>query len=188
MELLWDKYRDWLLEEVGFVDYNFYIERPGHFAGPLYPHNFELLMRKLHDTEFEWILERDENRMKDGMALRYDFFDEQTDIEGGAFMRPASVLEVLVGLAVRLDCEYIGDPGSPHPEIIFWDMIKNLGLDKYNDAHFNEMYVEEIIENWLKRQYRSDGKGSIFKLKGDTFDCRNEEIWKLAMAYITENY
>ena len=182
---MWDTYRDWLLEEVRFTG-NRKLERPNRRLNILLPSDYELLMRTLHDIDFKWVIERDENRMKDGLALRYDFFDDN-DIDGG-FVRPCSVLEMLIGFAIRLDCEYIGDPGDPDPMDIFWKMICNLGLWMYDNDNFNEFAVEEKVDIWLKRGFRSDGFGGIFPLKNVTFDCRNEEIWKLAMAYITENY
>lgn len=186
MTLMWDEYRDWLLNKVGFVDHE-RLSLPDK-GGPshMYPFNYELLMRELHEIDFKWIIDRDENRMKDGLALRYDFFDDY-EVDG-AFMRPCSVLEMLVGLTLRLECEYIGDPGDPHPIDIFWSMICNLGLWMYYDNNFNEFAVEEKVEIWLDRQFSANGKGSIFILKCDTFDCRKAEIWRQAMAYITENY
>lgn len=185
MTLMWDEYRDWLLDKVGFKDYEL-LKLPGREHSCYYPWNYELLMRKLHDIDFKWFLERDENRMKDGLALRYDFFDEN-EVDGG-FIRPCSVLEMLVGLSLRLECDYIGDPGDPHPVDIFWQMICNLGLGNYFDTRFDSGRVEKIVDIWMSRRYDYDGKGGIFPLKGDTFDSREEEIWKLAMAYITENY
>lgn len=182
----WDNYCDWLLEEVGFVG-KFVCGNDGHFGRHLYPHDYELLMRKLHNINFVWYIERDENRMKDGLALRDEYFDN-AGIDGGSFNRKCSVLEMLIGLAIRLDTDYIGDPGEPHPEFIFWDMLCNLGLDIFVNDNFNEIYVEDIVIKWLERKFKSNGKGGIFPLKNDTFDSRNEEIWKLAMAYITENY
>lgn len=184
---MWDEYRDWLLNKVGFMDYKV-LPRPSRFSrsGFSRPENYELLMRELHEINFLWSIERDENRMKDGLALRYDFFDDHG--VDGSFTKQCSVLEVLVALALRLDCDYIGDPGDPHPEYIFWEMVCNLGLWMYENDNFNEFAVEEKVADWLERRYKSDGKGGIFPLKHVTFDCRNEEIWKLAMAYITENY
>lgn len=185
MILMWDEYRDWLLDKVGFTEYEV-LKIPGRGLSHYFPFNYTLLMRKLHDIDFTWTIERDENRMKDGLALRYDFFDEN-EVDGG-FIRPCSVLEMLIGLSLRLECDYIGDPGDPHPVDIFWKMICNLGLAEFYDTFFDERKVQKIVDIWMKRQYDSDGKGGIFPLNYVTFDSRKEEIWKLAMAYITENY
>ena len=183
---MWDEYRDWLLNKVGFVEYEALILPGKGRISHMYPFNYELLMRELHEIDFKWIIDRDENRMKDGLALRYDFFDD-SDVDGG-FIRPCSVLEMLVALALRLESDYIGDPGDPHPIDIFWSMICNLGLWMYYDNNFNEFAVEEKVDIWLERHFKSNGEGSIFPLKYDTFDSREAEIWTQAMAYITENY
>lgn len=188
MERLWNEYCSWLLKEVGFVG-DFRCSRVKYDAGPghLYPRHYDILMRTLHDTDFYWVIKRDESRMKDGLVLRYDFFDD-LEVVGGSFARPCSVLEMLVGLAIRIENEYIGDPGDPHPERFFWQMICNLGLNEFDNEHFDGQKVDETVTKMLNREYNSDGFGGIFPLKGDTFDCREEEIWKLAMAYLTENY
>lgn len=185
MTLMWDIYFDWLLKEVNFIDG---FDRGRVPSGRrLYPVDYTILMRKLHETDFKWILERDENRVKDGLALRSDFFDD-VEISTTAFIRECSVLELLVGLAIRVDEEYIGDPMNPHPEIFFWDMIHNLGLDVMDNNHFNEVKCDEIIDIWMKREFESDGNGSPFPLKNVTFDSREVEIWRQVMAYLSENY
>lgn len=184
---MWYEYCDWLLDKVGFLRADDLLTssldgRQAHVR----PNNYKLLMRKLHDIDFKWIIERDENRMKDGLAIRYSFFDDN-EVDGG-FTRPCSVLEMMVALANRLDQEYIGDPGDPHPEYLFWDMICNLGLDRFYNNNYDESEVVNIIDIWLNRQFKSDGFMSLFPLNNVTFDCREAEIWSLAMAYITENY
>lgn len=188
MTQLWDNYCNWLLDKVGFVgDFNCGRSGGSSVGRRLHPDDYYILMRSLHNRPFTWTVERDENRMKDGIALRYDFFDE-LGINGGAFWEQCSILEFMVGLAIRLDGEYVGDPGDPHPEELFWDMIVNLGLNELRDADFDQKKCDKILDIWLKRCHESDGKGSIFPQKVTKFDSREEEIWKQAMAYLTENY
>ena len=185
MTQLWETYCDWLLKEVGFTEMRSCGRSPS--GARLYPRDYDILMRKLHDTDFRWVIGRDENRMNYGLSLRYDFFDD-VEVSGGAFMRPCSVLEMLIGLAIRLDSEYVGDPGDPHPEELFWSMICNMRLNEMDNEHFNETKCNKILDIWLDREFRDDGFGSPFPLKNVTFDSTNEEIWKQAMAYLTENY
>lgn len=188
MTQLWDTYCDWLLDKVGFVG-DFVCGRSGDsgMGRRLHPDDYYILMRSLHSRPFTWKIERDENRMKDGIRLRYDFFDD-TGINGGSFGEPCSILEFMVGLAIRLDTEYVGDPGDPHPEELFWQMVCNLGLKEMRDDQFNKRKFDEIIDIWLEREFKINGEGSIFPLKNVTFDSREEEIWKQSMAYLTENY
>lgn len=187
MTQLWNDYGKWLLKEVGFVDERFDAREPGYFGRAVKPSNYDILMRSLHNRDFIWIIERDENRMKDGLSLRYNFFDE-CDVNGGNFGSPCSVLEMLVALVIRLDSEFIGDPGNPHPEYLFWEMLCNLGLNLYDDSHWDEQKFNKIIDIWLERRFSKSGDGGIFPLESATFDCRNEEIWRLALAYLNENF
>lgn len=168
---LWDQYREWLLRRVGFVR-----------------RNYDRLMIELHNSPFEWVIERDKNRARDGMVLREEFFDS-IDFPGGNFDRECSVLEMLVGLSIRIDDEYIGNPADPHPEKIFWEMICNLDLQINNDRNFDGNQVFAVIRTWVLREFRPDGKGSIFPLKSDIqSDIRHVEIWTQMQEYLNENY
>lgn len=175
-------YFKWLLDKVNF---NGLVGlRKGGFPANL---SYRTLLYFLFSKDYKSIIERDENRIQDGLGLRYEFLDddgELLDIDDRA-----SVLEVLIALAVRADLEYIGDPGDPHPELIFWRMICNLGLDKYDDDRIagREVEVERIVDIWLLREYDFDGKGGIFPLSVATFDQRKTELWSQMMAYISEN-
>lgn len=158
--------------------------RKGGFPAKLsYNHLLYFLLNK----SFKYTIPRDDNRVKDGLSLRYKYFEDFDNPEEILGVN-ASVLEVLIGLSIRLDREYIGEPGDPHPEIIFWEMICNLGLDKFDDLKWSEDEAEKIVNKWLLRDYDFDGKGGIFPLSVATFDQRNTEIWDQAMAYVIEKY
>lgn len=165
---LWNDYREWLLDQVGF-----YQLKKGH--------SYNELMAFLHNTEFTAIIKRDENRIKDGLYLRRNY---GVDFNQEDF--PCSVLEVLVALAIRVEREYLGDPGNEHPEHLFLEMIDNLGLSWYNDLRYREEKVYKIVSDWLERRFYSSGLGSICPLKGRTRDQRVVEIWDQMMAYINQ--
>lgn len=167
---LWSDYKDWLLWRV-------------HFSRPKYGN----LMNFLHNTDFRWSVPHDENRAADGTMYRDEFF-ESCSVNKGDFNRPCSVLEMLVGLSIRIDNEYIGDPAEEKPDIIFWEMIENLELDRYNNSHWDSESVDEIITGWLDREFSSDGEGSIFPIKDPFRDQRDIEIWSQMNDYIEENY
>lgn len=186
---LWNEYINWLLNRVHFENLRGDV-RHG-FSSSL---KYKKLMDILGNTTFNVIIERDVNRVKDGLSLRYDFFDD-CGVNGGCFTQPCSILEFLIGLSIRIDTEYIGDPAEECPEFIFWEMICNLGLDKMDDTNFNTEDVREILDIFVNREYRGDGKGNIFPLKsvtidekGDKIDQKNVEIWSQMLAYISENY
>lgn len=170
MNSLWTEYGQWLLNRVGF-----------------HKRNYSILMKHLHNSPFEPMMERDENRSADGTMLRGDFFSD-IGVSGDFLDRECSVLEMLVGLSIRIDEEYIGNPAEPHPEIIFWKMICNLGLNRYIDKIFEYDAVFEILKTWILREFSFDGRGSIFPLKYPETDQRNCEIWSQMQAYLDENY
>lgn len=171
---LWLNYGDWLVKLVGF-------ERKG----------YDNLMELMHMTPFTYTVERDRNRASDGQYLRGQYFDEVRVGYAGQFDRyDASVLEVLVALAIRLDNEYIGDPGEGHPEEIFWEMLENLGFDtpKARNAHFRMHYCYEILVYWMERRYDRRGTGGVFPMRKTRRNQKKLELWDQAMEYVSENY
>lgn len=157
----WEDYTFWLLDHVGF-----------RIKG------YDYLMSILNDTDYIWVLDRDENRADDGLRLRDEY--------GLYFDRPCSVLEMLVGLAIRINNDYIGDPLDEHPEIIFWEMICNLHLDRFNDDHMDSDLVSRILNNWMNRRFSTTGSGSIFPQYSTTNrDQRKIEIWAQMVEYIS---
>lgn len=164
-------YGDWLVDKVGF-------KRRGYTS----------LMRCLHESPFLVYIDRDDDRVEDGKALRDDYCSDNRVPIYLFDYEPCSVLEMLVGLAIRIDNEWTGDPGEEHPEVIFWEMLQNLGLDKYTNRRFNRDSVVEILGIWIKRDFEKDGKGSIFPLKRPRRDQRRVEIWKQMQEYLGENY
>lgn len=159
----------WLMEQICF-DRDCYLE----------------LMTFLYETDFRYILHRDESRAVDGICLRDDFESFSGERVSG---KPCSVLEMLIALSIRIDTEYISDLNDEQKAgKIFWEMIKNLRLDIFTDRHWNEQTVSEILDLWMERRFRSDGKGSIFPLKYSEKDQKNVEIWQQMLQYLDENY
>lgn len=169
---MWLNYRNWLLNICNFS-----------ISG------YDKLMEQLHESPFEAVLERDNNRIKDGLDLRQRFLIEN-GINGNFYEHPVSVLEVLIALAIRIDSEFLGNPNDPRPDFIFWDMIRNLGLDKFDNKHYNSDEIYRILGIWINRTYDFYGNGSIFPLnkKSGCSDQRKNEIWTQMTAYINTNF
>lgn len=151
---------------------------------------YKMLYSKLYFTDFVWSILLDKNRSSDGVSLRYIFAMEvygNPSIENSLPKTDANVLEMMVALSDRLDREYTGDTviGS-RAYIWFWNMMKNLGLDEFDDLNYDEVKVDFIISRMLKRQYRPDGLGNLFYLPNASEDVRTMEIWKQAMQYVNE--
>lgn len=167
---LWADYKDWLLWRVHF-------SRKTHGR----------LIEYLHSTDFRWSVAHDENRAGDGTWYREEFF-KNCSLEEGKFKKPCSVLEMLVGLSIRMNNDFVGDPAEEKPDIIFWEMICNLKLDQFDNDHFDSEMVDEIVQDWLDREFAYDGEGSIFPIKNPFRDQREIEIWSQMNDYIEENY
>lgn len=160
-----NRYLEDLKELVGFYD-------DGYM-------NFSMLFRFLLDINFVADNELDENRESDIYGLLrvpYGALEDEPWV---------SVLELLISLALRISNSVVGDE---NPGLYFWEWLDNLGLLMYDDRHFSEKKVTEIIDIWLKKKYKSNGKGSPWVLKNSNFDVRGCDIWRHCNLYISENY
>ena len=148
--------------------------------------NYEMMFKQLHDTPFRYIIHRDKNRAEDGIYLRDEFMQDT-----GIYIdssKDCSVLEMLVALAIRIDNEYIGDPGKERPEVIFWQMLKNLGLHKFPDNVSNPKKIFDILSIWIDRKFEKDGRGSIFPIKNPDENQVEIEIWSQMLSYLSKTY
>lgn len=161
---VWKDYGQWLIREIGFRH-----------------KGYTRLLNLLHDMPFTWVISRDQNRSVDGTRLR-DLYG--TNVPGN----PCSVLEMLVGLAIRVDREFLGSSIHPVPDKFFFEMLSNLNLDLQHDRSFNVDIASEILLDWIERRFDSRGNGSIFPVSYDRRDQRNLEIWDQMNSYLWENY
>lgn len=167
-----EKYFKWVLKQVYFD------QLPHH-------RRYNKLMGQLFRTKFIYPMIDDEQRALDGLILRKEY-----GIDYG-FFQECSVLEMLVEFALRIETEWIGNPRNFRPEIIFWTMIQNLGLDLCFDEDWEEndrnWRVIAIVDFWMERRYNPDGFGGIFPMKHTERDQRQLSLWDQMLEYITEN-
>lgn len=138
--------------------------------------SYRRLLEYLYNVEFVWLMSMDENRAEEGLALRYRYY-VITGYTADAY-GPCSVLELMVALAIHceeniMDNPKIGDRTSQW----FWQMINNLGLGSMADIRFDEDYVDYIIDRFLNREYDSDGRGGLFRIRDCPRDVRDMDIW-----------
>ena len=168
-------YYHWLLDMVG-------ANKEPYF-------NYLLLLQTLHKLDYTWHVPNDANRVQDALSLRKEYLhrailpvDENGDIPA------ASVLEVLIALSYRCECDIMGEPGVAHPARWFWMAIQNLDLMKCTDDHFDRYYVQQQIDIWLEGRYKRNGQGGPFPLRKPNGDQRKKELWDQLLEFVMENY
>ena len=90
-----EKYYDWLCQFVYDETNSFH-------------NSYKRLLKDLYSREFYWKMVMDENRAKDGVALR-DRYEFDTHIPSGK-EGSCSVLEMMIALAIRCEEHIMGDP------------------------------------------------------------------------------
>lgn len=141
------------------------------------------LLKKLHRTEFVWMISGDDNRAEDGKELRKEFILE-ADIPDDPEWRTAigcSVLEMLIAFAKR--AEFQTDDAFP---LWFWEFIRNLGLDRCTDSAFDGDFVDLALEEFVWRTYQPNGNGGLFPIHNPGDDQRGVEIWHQFCEYLVD--
>lgn len=178
MDNLYPDYFDWLCEQI-YID--------GRYTDESY---WELA-KILFDTPFEFSLAMDGNREMDALDLRAQYQGEDR------FFEEATVLEVLIALAQRIENLLDELDGEDRSVMYFWEMMDNLGLTRYSDNLFRmhpkarSNYIHQIVtrlERWMNRDIDYDGHGGLFPLRNPKRDQRDVDIWYQASAYMLENY
>lgn len=153
---------------------------------------FNLLLFHLHETEFSYSIPKDQNRAKDGEALRYRFaIDRYRDESPNPIMDildgPCSVLEMMIALSIRCEEDYMDDPNfGNRTSQWFWSMVVSLGLGAMHDGRYDEEYVDYVLERFLNRCYEPNGRGGLFTVRHCDNDMRDAEIWHQLCWYLDE--
>lgn len=161
------------------------------------------LCRELHEKNFRWFVENDDNRAEDGINLRHLFIEEkgldESHLEVEHFLKGAcTVFELLVALAKRInDLTYDLNPNRDRTSEWFTEMLENLRLDTLTDnASVGDTFdtvqsesVKSVTETLINRTYDYYGRGGLFPLKKrPPTDQSKMEIWYQLMLYLNENY
>lgn len=166
-------YRDWLIRRVNIVE------------------DYTYLLRELFKIQFYSLVKYDEDRGMDGLALREEWATS-VGYTGSLDFGVANVLEVLIGIALRIEFQLFGTKYYDEWDYvnIFWDMIDNLGLGEMYGAlsryTFDE--INEIVTHFLQRDYFRHKKGNIFIIENDPRDLRKLNIWVQMGLYIREKW
>ena len=139
------------------------------------PRAYNKLLQYLYDRDFVFINPMDENRAIAGVDLRYRYNKEAAQELKG---KPCSILEMMVALALQCEESIMMSPDyDDRTSQWFWEMIQSLGLDEMNDGSFNIRSVNHIVDVFLERRYRPNGKGGLFTIRNCDYDLRDIDIW-----------
>lgn len=149
---------------------------------------YSILLRKLHDTEFRYHLPMDENREADGINMRYKFgylggYDD-TAVSEYLCDTGCSVLEMMIGLCYREETLLNVSTLNDRMNVWFNTMITNLQLDKYDDIHYDDEVVDQILNTFLDRRYDMFGHGNIYCIPEPEEDLRMIDIWTQMCWYV----
>lgn len=152
--------------------------------------NYSRLLSALYFKEFTWLMEYDENRAADGLALRKIFMQEYRNWPKSPKIGPfsaCSVLEMMIAMAKRCEDELIYNPEKgDQTGKFFWIMIENLGLDIYDDFGFFEDEVNQILDDFLDRKYAPNGDGNVFRLC--KHNPRKIDLWLQLNYFLREHF
>ena len=146
------------------------------------------LLTRLHDTEFIFLIPKDENRAMDGVSLRHRFALSFNDAHIEDYINgPCSVLEMMIALALRCEENIMDDPHSGNRTgQWFWSMIVSLDLGSMTDCRYDEKHVDYCIDRFLYREYEPDGRGGLFTIENCDRDLRKVEIWNQLCWYLND--
>lgn len=168
-------YIDWLVNLVNVMVYRDYTD----------------LLYMLSEIEFYPLINYDEDRGDDGIALR-ELWSSVTDIQSDLDFGGASVLEVLIGIAKRIEFQLFGSHYIDEWDYVkvFWDMIWNLGLEDFSGTLSCDTFdeVDRIVTLWLNREYFRHKKGNIFIIRNDNRNMQKLNIWTQMTLYIREKW
>ena len=152
--------------------------------------SYKKLLMHLHNTEFTYTIQKDQNRAEDGINMRYRFaktagLNEPVGFIVDCLDGPCSVFEMMLALANRCEEDYMDDPAFGDRTVQwFWGMIANLNLGSMIDTRYDKQYVDEILYNFLHRKYERDGRGGLFRIRDCREDMRKVEIWYQMCYYL----
>lgn len=180
-EELKEKYFNWLFRTVYKYD-----------SGDLEDNfSFVKLAMELFDIQFQVSYPMDENRISDGIYLRYEF-----GIDKGYDDRiitcclddvPCSVFEVMVGLAKRCESQIMSDSEyGDRTSQWYNEMVVSLGLGGMYNMNFDVKRVHEVCNKMMNHEYEPNGKGGLFTVRHPDRDMRNLELWAQMCDHLNE--
>lgn len=146
------------------------------------------LFEYLYSREFEYSIERDSNRAKDGLCLRDTYVDAAGCPEIRDYLdAPCNMLEMIFALSDRCERQFMSDPDlGDRTGMWMCEMLMSMGINNLVDGYFNENRAGRAVDTLLAHAYRKNGRGGLFTVKKRNVDMRNAEIWYQMNWYLAE--
>ena len=149
--------------------------------------DYQCLFKHLMTIPFRYSVQLDANLIPCVRDLR-DKMGKDYDGPKGR----ATVLEILCALAVECEDHIMhNDKYGNRTAQWFWIMLYNLGINTYDDTHYNNRTAEDVddkVDIFLDRAYDYYGEGSIFVVNRPYQDMRVAPLWEQMNWYLSENY
>lgn len=146
------------------------------------------LLRLLYTIPFRWTIPNDENRAVDGLDLREKYFKEHHKKPTNIMVNDSdkcTVLEMLIGLACRVEYLLGDSQYGDNPHDWFWNIIFMMGLGDATEDDWDEDVAIKIIDNMMDRGYNPDGSGGgLFVVDNASIDFTKIEIWQQLSYFI----
>lgn len=170
-------------EPIEEVYFNWLYSRVASVDVPTPSNSYWTLLRDLHATEFVWMVQGDDNRAEDGLDVRREFHNQVHMDRNDPWMNEnCSVLEMLIAFARTAEFNSLTDARE-----WFWIFLRNLGLDELCDAQTGiSRRVSEVMDVFIWRTYRRNGRGGMFPIQRTTNDQRKVEIWYQFCEYLID--
>jgi hypothetical protein len=158
--------------------------------------NYSTLLDILYRIDFRWSVRNDDNRIGDAIELRYNYQADcgiSNDDMEELLLIPCSIIEVICGLAIRMD-DIMRDPFSgARIGHWFWELIDNLGMSDFTDGAFKKGAwsledVKEKMDILMDRTYDELGHGGLFPRNVCYKDQRECELFEQMNGYLNEFY
>lgn len=153
-----------------------------HIEIPTPSLTFWKLFRTLYSTEFVWLLSGDDNRAEDGLELREEFLFESNIPDDPQWRGTGcSILEMFVAFARR--AQFVAGETI---QFWFWHFLENLDLIVNDASDTTDQEVEQILYEFVWRNYHPDGRGGLFPMDNPPDNQKTVEVWYQFCEYLVD--
>lgn len=140
------------------------------------------LLGCLYEINYYANFEMDNNRITDGIDLRYRFarsisIYNTIEVDNLCQYEQCSMLEMMLALCIRMEESIMYDPDKgDRTHVWFEHMLKSLGILEESNDLFSRQRIEFKISQFLEGQYSVDG-GGLFILRNKKIDLNKYDLW-----------